>query len=407
MSHTSVRDGPYARLAARRALSALLSLAAFAVISAPEDVNAAGPVRYEFVNVADSSGPLDNLGFGFPSINNNGMVSFRGTYKDGGWGLFAGSSRGGPLTTLIDSRVGGLVRYVSGEPHGLNDAGTIAFQGGLEDGRIGVFTVAPSGALTTVFSGFGPAVGVPENPPVQRYPVIGYKTDIDGAGAAVFWTRDADGVTSIRKGAGGAITTVVDTRGDLKFLGQPAMNQSGTVSFFGSPDGEEVGVYVADAAGVRRVWGAPEGRRFDASSTATDINDLGAIAIEGGGIVAPDGTFTTIGGEGQPGSPAINNAGAIAFYSGFGEYPNNTYGVYTGSNPVADKVIAKGDPLFGATATGMSVFGGGMNDRGEIVFKYSVSGGRYGIAVARPVPEPASLWPLALAALAMRRPCVA
>jgi hypothetical protein len=80
----------------------------------------------------------------------------------------------------------------------------------------------------------------------------------------------------------------------------------------------------------------------------------------------------------------INNAGDVVFLA---QLAPNVYGILTGPDPVADKVIRDGDALFGSTATVLQ--GGttidGPNDAGQIVFRYSLADGRSGIALATPV----------------------
>jgi hypothetical protein len=95
----------------------------------------------------------------------------------------------------------------------------------------------------------------------------------------------------------------------------------------------------------------------------------------------------------QTASVAINEVGKVAFVAGNG--PN---GIYTGDNPLLDKVISRGDRLFDSTLSSVqsSV---DINNRGDIAFQYALANGVYGIAVARVVPEPRSAF-LAVVSLA-------
>jgi hypothetical protein len=83
----------------------------------------------------------------------------------------------------------------------------------------------------------------------------------------------------------------------------------------------------------------------------------------------------------------INNIGDVAFLA---QLAPSTFGILTGPDPVADKVIRDGDTLFGSTVTDLFFNTGpefdGPNDAGQIAFRYSLANGRSGIALATPIP---------------------
>ena len=78
-------------------------------------------------------------------------------------------------------------------------------------------------------------------------------------------------------------------------------------------------------------------------------------------------------------SPAINDAGMVAFWA---ELPAGPSGIFTGAVPSAGAVIRTGDPLFGSTVVEINL--GGLNNRGEIAFRAVLSNGRQVIGVATP-----------------------
>ena len=78
-------------------------------------------------------------------------------------------------------------------------------------------------------------------------------------------------------------------------------------------------------------------------------------------------------------SPAINDLGTVVFFGFLDAGPS---GIFTGPDPVAHRVIATGDPLFGSTVTGLGFFRG-LNERNEVVFSFSLADGRNGIARAK------------------------
>lgn len=73
-------------------------------------------------------------------------------------------------------------------------------------------------------------------------------------------------------------------------------------------------------------------------------------------------------------------------------------GLFTGTDPVADRVILTGDELFGATLADLSFYRG-FNNNGQVAFVYQLSDSRTGIAIATPVPEPGTFMLLAGGAL--------
>jgi hypothetical protein len=89
--------------------------------------------------------------------------------------------------------------------------------------------------------------------------------------------------------------------------------------------------------------------------------------------------------------PAINSLGTVAFYTTLKPGPplppgSGVYaGIFTGPDPVADKVIAVGDPLFGSTVADVQFYRG-MNDAGQIAFYAGIVGGPSGIFLAEPAP---------------------
>jgi hypothetical protein len=82
----------------------------------------------------------------------------------------------------------------------------------------------------------------------------------------------------------------------------------------------------------------------------------------------------------------LNDNGDVAF---FAMLDDSSKGIYTGADPVADKVLHVGDALFGATLIDL-VFDDSFNDVGQLAFVYVLDNGQSGVAVATPVPEPAA-----------------
>ena len=81
---------------------------------------------------------------------------------------------------------------------------------------------------------------------------------------------------------------------------------------------------------------------------------------------------------------SINNRGAVAF---FADEATGGQGIFfgpaaAGHAPVP--VIQSGDALFGSTVTSLTLGRFSLNDRGQLVFMYTLQDGRSGIAIAWP-----------------------
>ena len=74
--------------------------------------------------------------------------------------------------------------------------------------------------------------------------------------------------------------------------------------------------------------------------------------------------------------------------------------MFLGPDPVADKVIAIGDPLFGSTVTELDFDYDALNDHDQIAFAYRLANDQTGVAVVT-VPEPGAAAALLLTAAAV------
>jgi hypothetical protein len=83
---------------------------------------------------------------------------------------------------------------------------------------------------------------------------------------------------------------------------------------------------------------------------------------------------------------AINSKGFVAFEAKR-DATGDRLGIYTGPDPVANKIIAEGDSLLGGTVVLVDFFRG-LNDRGQIVFHAGIDTGLTwidGFFVANPI----------------------
>jgi hypothetical protein len=81
-------------------------------------------------------------------------------------------------------------------------------------------------------------------------------------------------------------------------------------------------------------------------------------------------------------SPALNDEGTVAFSASL---DTGEIGIFTGPDPIANKVIATGDTLFGSTVTSLQFFNQGLNNLNQLTFSAAFADGGSGIFRADPV----------------------
>jgi hypothetical protein len=190
-------------------------------------------------------------------------------------------------------------------------------------------------------------------------------------------------------GSGGPLTTILEVSEGAGTFGGPSLNNSGVVAFpFTAP-------------GMPRTILTGSGGPLTPSASLFEMN---GICINNAGTVSfsADGVYT---GSGGPLTrivddslfafflrTSINDRGGVAFHGdlrapGIGL---NISGIFTGPDPVADKVIAEGDPLFGSTVEGPNINFGieALNNKGQIAFGADLADGTRGVFVATPVIGP-------------------
>jgi hypothetical protein len=175
-----------------------------------------------FITIADSSASLN--GFVQPSINDSGTVTFRvfiGPGDSGGVWIFKGN--GGPLTPIANNRSG--VFYELGGFPSINSAGVVAFEAGLllggqASGGPGLF-VGNGGPLISIATSYlftpgSPFAGFTVAPSINDSGTVAFMGSIEqGNGSGIFL------------GSGGPITTVGDSNGPLNNLRHASIDDRG------------------------------------------------------------------------------------------------------------------------------------------------------------------------------------
>jgi hypothetical protein len=171
----------------------------------------ASAATYQFINIADDSGPFDQFGFGGASISNSGTVAFKGV-RAGVHGIYTGN--GGPVATIADTT--GLFSGV-GFAASINDGGVVAFSAALDAGGAGIFT--GSGGTTTPIIDSSGSFDTFQTPAINNSGTVAFSATLDGGQAGIYVT------------GGGAPTTIADLGGigmqDFLGLEDPMINNSG------------------------------------------------------------------------------------------------------------------------------------------------------------------------------------
>lgn len=350
-----------------------------------------------FTKVADTTDQFSSFGFS-PSINNEGIVAFQAELKAGGSGIFAGS--GGATTTIADTS-GNSPFSIFYTPI-INDGNTVAFRANLKKIGSGIFTVS-NGVTTTIAESTQPR-GVFGNPAINNQGTVVFSTNSNNSPA-------------IEVSKGGATTKIVDSSsnagssgGSFASFDDVAINNADNVAFsatFGAvaPINRGIFVYSSGTNIGLPTTSTVADTKDDCSFVANPaINDSKLLTVAFNCtlkkgltdvIAVSKGGTTTYIGNGGPftsfSAPAINNAGTVAFEA---ILSGGSFGIFTGSDPVADKVIAAGDPLLGSTVTNLFFSKNGLNNKNQVAFYAQLANGTSGIFRADPDPDPTPTTPV-------------
>jgi hypothetical protein len=189
--------------------------------------------------------------------------------------------------------------------------------------------------------------------------------------------------------------TIADNTGPLdSFIGTPSINEDGVVAFWADHDNPGEGIYAGDGGELVTIAKTSMNDLHDIDRHAS-INASGAVAFRAGfdnaypadvGILVGNGDrLTTIVDDERSWvffgeAPRINDMGTVVFLGAYIGPDASGSGIYTGPDPVLDKVVEVGDPLFGSTAVRVNL--GDINELGDIAFSYELESGVKGVAIA-------------------------
>jgi hypothetical protein len=400
---TNRRRSAWRMFALAFALAAGLALTLGALLSDARAQTTPPAPKYTFTKVADSVedgfGPFS---FGCAAINTRGDIAFKaGRLAPDGFNTIHGIYRvnaDGTLTTIAEDQK--RFRFIGFNPS-MNDSGQVSFAARLDGGKKEDTEAILRGdgkKLTTIAS------------TADEFAFFGFDTSIDNSGEVAFAAELDNGDEGLFSGSGskkGGVTTHYLTS-TSQFDGsdsRPAINDIGNIAFVESIDFAR-GIFVGQEGDFTEI-AAPEPSNPSIGYGTPMLNDAGTAAFQRSftdeatqqfveQIVTGNGGPLTVVADTRDGfaffgfrPPSINNDGEVAFHA---ILDDGTSGIFVGSDPVADRVIAAGDALDGSIVQNLVFCEEGLSDSGELAFVAQLedpdSPDGFRVAVFRATPNP-------------------
>jgi hypothetical protein len=390
---------------ARRSLGACSRVGLLSLLVAAVDARAAAYDLVVIAAVAQAEGFVIARSL---SINENGQLGFLVQRADpnplepGFWDAYRGEES---VVTPIAIDIDFFSEAGAAPAARVDDAGSVAFVGSLPP-------AGPSGVL----AGSGGAVGalVPVSASASNVMLL----DRSGTGQVAFLSNSSRGLAVQRRESNGGLTVFAD-QFDLVYSAfggfEIAINSAGTVaSYVDQVDGKSGIGRSTPLDGYETI--VLESPGFFPQPFIIDMDDTGTVVFlafptkDGGG----GGLYTTNGGAPAlwvddsgpfsrfPGAALSHSGARRVFQAALDGDVSSDGGIYVGTDPATDAVVAVGDSLAGSSVSLLAL--GDVNDAGQIALYAKLVDGRDLVVRADPVPEPDAVLACAsaLAALAIR-----
>jgi hypothetical protein len=327
------------------------------------------PTSYTLSVIAETGERFSDFTPYVASVNDDGIVAFQATDRDGSSGAYAGD--GGPIRVIADPSTAPF-RGVCSHPD-INGEGSSCFYADIESERRGVFSVR-DGEVVLVADSAGPL-----GPTMNEAGSVAFRADLSGGSSGVFTA------------SGGSVATIAEADGRFRlFHGLPVIDAVGTVTFRADLEGGGEGIYAADSEQVTAI--VETGDTFSGLGLFPVSNDAGVVAfcaqLQAGG----SGVFTAASGEIETVIDAsgpfesfrgvlINDAGDLLFYA---TPRGGTLGAFAGPDPLSDRVLSVHSPLFGSSVVDFALNPVSINRAGQIAIRVGLEDQRQFIIRADP-----------------------
>jgi Peptidase family M28 len=370
---TSSGARPSARPAPRRhgwACAAVAALAAAVLAILPVGAEA---VDYDFASVYSAPTTLADLGATVPSVSSTGIVTFGALVFDPVANRNAHvvfRSDGAQLVSVLnltDALGAGTPSSVVG-----NDAGAVAVNYTLENEAV-IVRIALDGSFVVLAR--ADQLG---STPYRAFPST---VALNTAGQVAVLATNHDATTSILRVDDTGVVEIARSSATLTDLGRPTLDDAGVVAFTARGPGATTVRAYTGSGGPLTVEGTAGGCAGPSSGTAV-IDDMGLVLADCAGLplfVARGGLVSVVvsGAEdpifGRLAS-GYSHRGQPVFVTGPVAAPTEI-GLFTGTDPVAHKVVRTGDVVFGLPADDVRIGHRAVNAAGQIALLLQVGGG--------------------------------
>ena len=231
----------------------------------------------------------------------------------------------------------------------------------------------------------GPLTTIARTEP-GRFNFFGFDTSLNRWGRVAF-TAELDAEFGFDEGlfcgrGGGGIRThyLASSSRFQRRRQRPIAEQRGQVAFFERLDDGTTGVFRSRRERFITIAGE------DLSPDDPSVNDRGLVAFTAAFVRSDEfvqaimtgrgGAVTTVadttGDYGSVDNPSLDDGGEVAFVA---DLDFVTRGVFTGPDPVDDRVIATGEQLDGSTVAGLQFCREGSNDSGQLTLAAQLDDG--------------------------------